>query len=183
MEVLENIKYKFEVRHADAHMHYFPQYFLDDGNFEFGKYDIFITTEDEITVRYPFFELMDAIPSDEEIIQIFLNDQKRSEELIQSTMSKIEFIETHVSKEESTRNIIDEIEAIPGDFTSKFIIHGNELLILHIQSDLKQAVKKYIFEKEISIENQSVQKVYLVSCAEDYPSKPNFFQAVTGLIK
>ncbi|MDB6353893.1 helix-turn-helix domain-containing protein [Trichococcus sp. K1Tr] len=183
MEVLENIKYKFEVHQADAHVHYLPQYFLDDGNFNFGKYNIFITTEDEITVRYPFFELMDAIPSDENISLVFLKDQKQSEERIQSTMSKIEFTEMHVAKEESARDILDEIEAIPSDFASKFTIHGNELLILYMQAGLKQAVKKYVFEKEISIENQSVQKVYLVSCDEDYPSKQEFFQAVTGLIK
>ena len=146
MEVLENIKYKFEVHQADAHVHYFPQYFLDDGNFDFGKYDIFITTEDEITVRYPFFELMDAIPSDENISLVFLKDQKRSEERIQSVMSNIEFTETHVAKEESARDILDEIEAIPSNFASKFILHGNELLILYMQVGLKQAVKKYLLE-------------------------------------
>ena len=183
MEVMENIKYKFEMHHADTHVHYFPQYFLDDGNFDFGKYDIFITTEDEITVRYPFFELMDAIPSDENLSLVFLNDHRRTEEHIQSIRNKIEFIETHVSKEESTRDIIHEIVAIPNDFASKFIINGNELLILYIQCDLKQEVKKYIFEKEISIEDQAVQKVYLVSCEEDYPSKLEFFQAVSGWIK
>lgn len=185
-EIIDNLDKKMRKNSIwnTINIEYIPKYIFDNDPTVIRHYQMSLTTEDEVMFSFPTFKLIQAIPSDAAILDIFFDHKNTVELKLKEYRNEIISQVIRRKYDESDNVLVlNKLAEFSDDKASSFVVDNNELIVMKIDVLLNSEIEFCTLKKAINYKGESVNKILFISCNENMPNINEFFRAISEMIQ
>lgn len=167
-----------------VNIEYIPKYIFDNDPTVIRHYQMLLTTEDDVMFSFPTFKLIQAIPSDSALLDIFFDHKNAVESKLKEHRKEI-ISQLIKRKYEESDNVLvlNKLAEFSDGKASSFVVDNNELIVMKIDALSNSEIEFCTLKKEINYKGESVNKILFICCNENIPNINEFFKAVSEMIQ